>query len=128
MELEKEVKNSGIRNCATIALPPTGRSSLLIGASPSIEPSFEEILEISPGDQLLMVASIQKFVDESISKTINIPESSTVEEIKKILKTAINLPLKGITIYRDKSRNYQPINLINIEKNMGNKEKFNFLF
>jgi len=40
----------------------------LIGASPSIEPQFNEALEISPENQLLMIASIQKFVDESISK------------------------------------------------------------
>lgn len=126
--LEKEVKEYGIRNCATIALPPTGRSSLLIGVSPSIEPQFNEALEISPENQLLMIASIQKFVDESISKTINIPENSTVEDIKNILKTSINLPLKGITIYRDKSRNHQPINLLNIEKNMENKEKYNFQY
>jgi len=119
LELEKEVKKYGIRNCATIALPPTGRSSLLIGASPSIEPQFNEVLEISPENQLLMIASIQKFVDESISKTINIPKNSTVEDIKNILKTSMNLPLKGITIYRDKSRNHQPINLPNIEKKYG---------
>ena len=114
LELEEKIKKYGIRNCATIALPPTGRSSLLIGASPSIEPRFNKALEISPENQLLMVASIQKFVDESISKTINIPENSTVEDIKNILKTSMVLPLKGITVYRDKSRNHQPINLLNI--------------
>ncbi len=111
LELEKEIKINGIRNCATITLPPTGRSSLLIGASQSIEPYFEEMLDISPENQLLMTASIQKFVDESISKTINIHENATVRQIKEIIKTSIKLPLKGITIYRDNSRNYQPTKL-----------------
>lgn len=110
-ELEKEIKENGIRNCATIALPPTGRSSLIIGASQSIEPHFEEMLGVSPEDQLLMVSSIQKFVDESISKTINLSEDITPEQIKKIIKKSITLNLKGITIYRDKSRNYQPTKL-----------------
>jgi len=111
LDLDKKIKKNGIRNCATIALPPTGRSSLLIKASQSIEPSFKNTLKISPNNQLLMLASIQKFVDESISKTINIPENYTVKKIKEIIKKAINLPLKGITIYRDKSRSFQPIKL-----------------
>jgi ribonucleoside-diphosphate reductase alpha chain len=89
----------------------TGRSSLIIGASQSIEPYFQEMLNISPEEQLLMIDSIQKFTDESISKTVNIPESASIEAIKKIIKQSIELNLKGITIYRDKSRNYQPTKL-----------------
>lgn len=129
IELDKEIKESGIRNCATIALPPTGRSSLIIGASQSIEPYFEEMLDISPENQLLITASIQKFIDESISKTVNVNEDITVEEIKMIIKKSIALNLKGVTIYRDKSRNYQPTKLNkNIIENMENKEKYNFQY
>jgi ribonucleoside-diphosphate reductase alpha chain len=69
------------------------------------------MLDISPENQLLITASIQKFVDESISKTVNVNEDTTVEEIKKIIEKSIALNLKGITIYRDKSRNYQPTKL-----------------
>lgn len=128
-ELEKEIKENGIRNCATIALPPTGRSSLIIGASQSIEPHFEGMLDISPEDQLLMTASIQKFIDESISKTVNVSKNTTIEQIKGIIKKSIALNLKGITIYRDKSRNYQPTKLNkNIIENMENKEKYNFQY
>lgn len=97
-----------------MALPPTGRSSLIIGASQSIEPYFEEMLDVSPEDQLLMIASIQRFVDESISKTVNVNEETILEEIKSIIRKAIDLNLKGITIYRDKSRNYQPTKLSKI--------------
>lgn len=111
IELEKEIKESGVRNCATIALPPTGRSSLIIRASQSIEPYFEKMLRISSENQLLMIASIQKFVDESISKTVNVNENTTFGEIEKIIKKSITLNLKGVTIYRDKSRNYQPAKL-----------------
>ena len=125
-ELEGDVKANGIRNCATVALPPTGRSSLIIGASASIEPRFEMALKISPRDQLLMAATIQLFVDESISKTVNMPEESTAEDIKSVLKMAMELPLKGITIYRDKSRSFQPINLRGVK--MESKQKYNFQY
>lgn len=108
LELGEEIKKHGLRNCSTIAIPPTSRSSLIIGASPSIEPYFDEMLEIPPTEQLMMIDSIQKFTDESISKTINVPESTTVEEIKQILMMALKMNLKGITIFRDQSREYQP--------------------
>ncbi len=127
IELEKEIKKNGIRNCSTIALPPTGRSSLIIKASQSIEPHFEEMLGISPENQILMTASIQKFVDESISKTVNVSENTTPKQIKGIIKKAIVLNLKGVTIYRDESRSYQPTKL-NKNKIIGNKEKYNFQY
>ncbi len=111
IELEKNIKLNGIRNCATITLPPTGRSSLLINASQSIEPYFKDIVSISTKKQLLMVTKIQKFVDESISKTVNIPSHSSPEEIKEVIKMSISLGLKGITLYRDKSRLNQPTKL-----------------
>ncbi len=111
LELEKEVKKHGIRNCATVALPPTGRSSLIVKASQSIEPSFMDMLKISPKNQLLMISAIQKFVDESISKTVNISQTTSVDEIKDILLMAMDLNLKGITIYRDKSRTGQPMKI-----------------
>lgn len=108
LDLEKDIKENGIRNCSTTAYPPTGRSSYIIGASASIEPYFSEILQVSPEDQIKMVSSIQKFTDESISKTVNVSQSTSVEEIKKILLLTMESNLKGITIYRDKSREYQP--------------------
>lgn len=111
MQLDKKIRKYGIRNCATISIPPTSRSSLIIGASQSIEPHFSEMLKISPEEQVLTIASIQKFTDESISKTVNISESSSVGDIKKVILMAIESNLKGITIYRDKSRQFQPVKI-----------------
>ena len=108
LALEREVKKCGIRNCSTVAVPPTGRSSRVIGASPSIEPYFSDILKVSPENQIKMISSIQKFTDESISKTINISQDASVGEIKRILLLSMESNLKGITIYRDKSREAQP--------------------
>jgi ribonucleoside-diphosphate reductase alpha chain len=108
LELIAEIKVSGIRHCATIALPPTGRSSQIISASQSIEPDFKDFLKISSHKQIEMIFVIQKFVDESISKTINVKNETSVEEIKQMLLDAMEHNLKGITIYRDGSRSNQP--------------------
>jgi ribonucleoside-diphosphate reductase alpha chain len=51
-----------------------------------------------------MQGSIQKWVDHSISVTVNIPEETTVDKVKEIYQTAWEAGCKGCTIYRDGSR------------------------
>jgi ribonucleotide reductase alpha subunit len=50
-------------------------------------------------------ATIQKYIDSSISSTVNLPESATKEDVKNIYMTAYRMGLKGITVYREGSRN-----------------------
>lgn len=111
LKLIVDIKKEGIRHCSTMALPPTGRSSQIIGASQSIEPDFIDFLKVNSHQQIEMLAAIQKFVDESISKTINVKNETTVEEIKQMLLDSIHHDLKGITIYRDGSRSNQPMKM-----------------
>lgn len=131
-KLAIEIKKTRLlRNASTISLPPTGRSALTINASTGVEPVFsrEEYLihhpllqkhhheflqtakNIKPKEHLLMAAIIQKGVDESISKTINLPTETTPEEIEEIYLSAWKLGLKGICIYREGSKNAQPKHL-----------------
>ena len=51
-----------------------------------------------------MQGSIQKWVDHSISVTVNVPEETTVDKVKEIYQTAWEVGCKGCTIYRDGSR------------------------
>jgi len=60
--------------------------------------------DLSPEDHVKVQAVIQKYVDASISKTVNAPESHTVEEVKKVYNLAYELGLKGIAYMRDGSR------------------------
>lgn len=76
---------------------------------------FKGALEIDPSDHLGIVSIFSKYVDASISKTINLPEDATVNDIVQIYTNAYLNNIKGITIYRNNSRNDQPITAVTKE-------------
>ncbi len=65
---------------------------------------FVSASELTPEDHVRVQAAIQKYVDASISKTVNAPESYTVEDVRKLYTLAYKLGCKGITFYREGSR------------------------
>lgn len=60
--------------------------------------------DTDPYQRVHMQAVIQKYIDSSISSTVNLPEDITVETVGDIYMTAYKTGLKGITIYREGSR------------------------
>jgi ribonucleoside-diphosphate reductase alpha chain len=51
-----------------------------------------------------MMAAVQPFLSGAISKTVNVPETATVDEIANIYREAWSLGLKSVAIYRDNSK------------------------
>ncbi len=72
---------------------------------------------------LKMMAAVQPFISGAISKTINMPEESTVEEIMNAYIESWRLGLKAVAIYRDGSKRVQPLSTGRAEKAAGVKEK-----
>lgn len=65
-----------------------------------IKRKFITAFDVTPQEHLYVHAAFQKYTDNSVSKTVNLPAESTVEDIKKIYLLAHKLRCKGITIYR----------------------------
>jgi ribonucleoside-diphosphate reductase alpha chain len=67
--------------------------------------------EIAPHWHVRMQAAFQECVDGAISKTINLPHDAPVEEVDRVYHLAYQLGCKGVTVYRDRCREYQPMGL-----------------
>ena len=63
--------------------------------------------DIEPDWHVKMQGAVQEFVDNSVSKTINFPHNATVDEIAGAYMLAYDLGCKGITVYRDGSKDGQ---------------------
>jgi len=72
---------------------------------------FKTALDIGYTDHIKMQATFQKYVDNNISKTVNLPSSATVQDVSAIYKLAWKTHLKGVTIYRSGSREDEVLEL-----------------
>ena len=69
-----------------------------------------------------MMAAVQPFLSGAISKTVNMPEEATVEDVANVYIEAWRLGLKAIAIYRDGSKRTQPLNTKKQESGIRSRE------
>jgi len=133
-EVREPIDRVGIRNLALLSQAPTGTISILAGVSSGIEPNFareyvrrdatgEHVVkhpllggdeewavtaqDVTVEEHIRVQAEVQKYIDSSISKTINLPASATVEDVERAFRLAYDMGCKGVTIYRDGSQTGQ---------------------
>jgi ribonucleoside-diphosphate reductase alpha chain len=85
----------------------SGSLQRIKGIPDDVKARFVTAFDISPRDHVQIQAAFQKYTDNSVSKTINLPADATTDDIRKIYRLAYKLKCKGITIYRYGSKQDQ---------------------
>lgn len=87
-----------------------------VNNAPGLKPEHYSVFDcavgdraISPNGHIRMMAAVQPFVSGAISKTVNLPDTATVEDIEKTYFDGWKLGLKAIAVYRDKCKVGQPL-------------------
>jgi len=98
----------------------------ILGA-PHLKKDHEPVFACSMGDNAIhylghvkMMAAVQPFISGAISKTVNMPESATVEDIEQLHIDSWKMGLKAVAIYRDNCKVAQPLSMA---KKEGSEEK-----
>ena len=86
------------------------------GISDEVKHIFVTAHDVTPYWHVKMQAAFQLHTDNAVSKTVNFIESATREDIEEAYILAYKSHLKGITVYRNNSRTFQPMNLKKEEK------------
>jgi len=72
----------------------------LFGPDAPLPPAFKTVVEVSPHDQLAVQATLQRYVDNAISKTITVPAGFDFKQFCSLYQDAYRLGLKGCTTFR----------------------------
>ena len=101
------LQNSNLTSTQIDQIYAQGSVENINGIPEHINNVFRTSHQISPEWHIRMQAAFQKYTDNSISKTINMPHESTIEDVRNAYLLAWRLGCKGITVYRDGSKQTQ---------------------
>lgn len=101
-----------------------------ITGAPHLKPAHFDVFSCSMGDNPIhylghvkMMSAVQPFISGAISKTVNMPEDVTVEDVEQLHIDAWRMGLKAVAIYRDNCKVAQPLSMAKKESDVTEEEK-----
>jgi ribonucleoside-diphosphate reductase alpha chain len=105
---EKEARDSGLWSRELMEkIAETGSVAHFKEFPEEMRSVFTTAHDITPIDHIKMQAAFQKYVDNAVSKTVNFPHSATTKDVEDVYILAHKTGCKGVTVYRDGSREEQ---------------------
>ncbi|MBC7109699.1 MAG: hypothetical protein H5T46_01615, partial [Archaeoglobi archaeon] len=105
------MKKRGISKDVLLKVAKTGSIQNIPEIPEDLKRIFLTALDISPEFHVRMQAAFQKYVDNAVSKTVNLPHDATISDVEKVFIEAYRLRCKGITVFRYGSRSQQVLNI-----------------
>jgi len=109
---EKVAKERGFYSSELmLEIAKKGSIQEIKGIPENIKRVFVTAFDVSPEWHVKMQAAFQKYVDNAVSKTVNLPANAKIDDVRKIYLLAYKLGCKGITVYRYGSKKEQVLNI-----------------
>lgn len=105
-----------------IEIAKQGSVQNISGIPEHIKKIFVTAFDIEPEWHVQMQAAFQKYVDNAVSKTINLPTDASLEDIRRVYMLAYRLKCKGITVYRYGSKKEQVLSMTPYEPKISLQE------
>ncbi|OGY18216.1 MAG: ribonucleoside-diphosphate reductase, adenosylcobalamin-dependent [Candidatus Chisholmbacteria bacterium RIFCSPLOWO2_01_FULL_50_28] len=111
-DLMEALRNAGVEENGLLdEVAQTGTIQHLTKIPERIRRVFVTAHDLSIRDHVFMQAAFQKYTDNAVSKTINLPHTARVEDVEAAFVLAWKTGCKGITVYRDASRKVQVLHV-----------------